>query len=294
MFSFVLAPDHPRLQRMWLVGCGAMGGALLERWLAAGLPPSSVTVVDPMPRGLPDRFEGFVAPDAVSAWSVAPDPDTVVLGIKPQQLGTLAPGLARLLTPSPLIVSMLAGVTTDTLARHFPEAPVARIMPNTPARVGRAITAVYARGLGEADRDALAWLAEAAGSVLALDDEDAFAAVTALSGSGPAYVFRMIEAMEAAGIAAGLSRDQAARLARETLVGAAALADADPRAAADLCADVTSPGGTTEAGLAAMDEAGGLRRPLASAVKAAAQRARELARETALPEPVPPAIRAVS
>ncbi len=297
MFSFVLAPEHPRLQRIWLVGCGVMAGALLERWLESGLPASAVTIVDPSPRALPHGFEGFVAPDAVSAWSVAPDPTLVVLGIKPQQLGRLAPGLARLLHPAPVIVSMLAGVSTATLRSLFPGAPLARIMPNTPARVGRGITALLCSGLSAADRAAIDWLMDCAGEVLAIDDEDLFAAVTALSGSGPAYVFRMIEALEAAGVAAGLPRAAAARLARATLTGAAGLADADPRALGELRCDVTSPGGTTEAGVAVLDAGDGLDHVMKRAVAAATARARALAEECA-PEASaqgpPPAIRAVS
>jgi pyrroline-5-carboxylate reductase len=287
MFTFVLAPEHARLERLWLVGCGAMGGALLARWLAAGLPAERVTVVDPAPRGLPAGFQGRVLPDALAAFAESPDPTTVVLGIKPQALGGLAPGLGRLLGPGPLIVSMLAGIPTATLAGHFPGAPIIRMMPNLPARVGEGVTAWVQQGASKADVAAAGWLMAAAGSVHELADEALFDAVTALSGSGPAYLFRMIEALGAAGAAVGLPSDLADRLALETVAGAAALARAADVPPAELRRQVTSPGGTTEAGLAVLDGADALSALVEGAVRAAARRSAELSQPASSPAPSP-------
>lgn len=277
MFNFVLAPDHPRLSRVWLVGCGAMGGSLLGRWLESGLPANAVTVVDPSPTGLPAGFSGAVVPDAISACGPAADPTLVVLGIKPQILPQMAPGLGRLLRPPPLILSMLAGVRTDTLAAFFPGAPIVRIMPNTPARIGRGVTALFANGAEAADIDASNWLMEAAGTALWLDDESKFDAVTAVSGSGPAFLFRFIEALATAAEAAGLEPGMAQRLALETVAGAAELAHQSDVSPAMLRQQVTSPNGTTQAGLDMLDGDGLLSSLLRSTVRAAAERSRALA-----------------
>lgn len=276
MFTFLLAPVHARLERLWLVGCGAMGGALLTRWLAAGLPVERITVVDPAPGGLPDGFAGRVVPDALAAFAESPDPATVVLGVKPQALGALAPGLGRLLGPGPLILSMLAGIPTATLAGHFPGSPIVRMMPNLPARVGEGVTAWFARHASADDLAAASWLMAAAGTVHALADEMMFDAVTALSGSGPAYLFRFIEALGAAGAAAGLPPELAERLALETVAGAAVLARGADAPPAELRRQVTSPGGTTEAGLAVLDGADALAALMEGAVRAAARRSAEL------------------
>jgi pyrroline-5-carboxylate reductase len=291
MFNFVLAPEHPALTRVWLVGCGAMGGALLARWLESGLPPSAVTVIDPEPRGLPVGFSGAVVPDAVSAWGQAPDPTLLVLGIKPQLLPRLAPGMARLLQPQPLILSMLAGVRTGTLQALFPGAPLVRMMPNTPARIGRGVTALFAAGASAADKAAAGWLAEAAGATVWLDAEEQFDAVTAVSGSGPAYVFRFLEAFTAAAEASGLPGPVAALLARETVAGAAELALGSGQTPAQLREQVTSPNGTTAAGLQMLDGDGLLTSLLRSTVKAAADRSRQLAEAAEADASAPPAPR---
>lgn len=277
MFSFVLAPDHPALARVWLVGCGAMGGALLARWIESSLPAAQVTVIDPDPRGLPPGFAGAVVPDAVSAWAHAPDPTLLVLGIKPQLLPRLGPGLARLIQPAPLLLSMLAGVRTDALAALFPGAPLIRLMPNTPSRIGRGVTALFARNASAADKAAAVWLMEQAGSVLWLDTEDSFDAVTAVSGSGPAYVFRFMEALAAAAEAQGLPPQVALQLAVETVAGAAELARQSGIHPSLLREQVTSPNGTTAAGLERLDGDGLLSSLIRTTVKAATDRSRTLA-----------------
>ena len=277
MFNFVLAPDHQRLRRVWLVGCGAMGGALLGRWLESGLPHEAVTIIDPSPTGVPEGFAGAVVPDAISACGPAADPTLVILGIKPQLLPQLAPGLGRLLRPPPLIMSMLAGVRTNTLASFFPGAPIVRLMPNTPARIGRGVTALYANGAGPQDVEATEWLMEAVGSTLWLEDESKFDAVTAVSGSGPAFLFRFIEALAGAAESAGLDPEVAQKLAMETVAGAAELARQSDVSPAVLRQQVTSPNGTTQAGLDMLDGDGLLSSLLRSTVRAAAERSRALA-----------------
>lgn len=277
MFNFVLAPDHQRLRRVWLVGCGAMGGALLGRWLESGLPHEAVTIIDPSPAGVPEGFEGAVVPDAISACGPAADPTLVILGIKPQLLPQLAPGLGRLLRPPPLIMSMLAGVRTNTLGAFFPGAPIVRLMPNTPARIGRGVTALYAHGAAPQDVEATEWLMEAVGSTLWLEDESKFDAVTAVSGSGPAFLFRFIEALAGAAESAGLDPEVAQKLALETVAGAAELARQSDVSPAVLRQQVTSPNGTTQAGLDMLDGDGLLSSLLRSTVRAAAERSRALA-----------------
>ena len=278
----------PALERIWLVGCGAMGSALAERWIAAGLAAARLTVIDPDPRGEVPAGAARVA-TAADAAARAAAPTAVVLAVKPQQLREAADDLHRWLVHPPLLVSMLAGVRLATLAQLFPGARLARIMPNTPARLGRAITVAHAPSLEEADRAAVAWLCAAAGAVRWLDEESRLDAVTAISGSGPAYLFRFIEALAGAGEAAGLDPDTATALARETVVGAAALAGASDSPVATLRQQVTSPGGTTEAGLDVLDGDGALSALLRATVRAAAERSRALAAQAEVlaqhPEP---------
>jgi pyrroline-5-carboxylate reductase len=251
-----------------------MGGALLARWLDAGLPADRVTVIDPQPRGLPTGFNVRV----VATPAEAAPAQVVVLGIKPQMLADAAPAIAPALAPGALVVSMLAGVTTATLAARFPGCTPARIMPNTPVRIGQGVTAAFAPG-ANADQDALldALLAPT-GRTVRLASEDQFDAFTAVAGSGPAYVFRFIEALEAAALAAGIAPEAAADLARATVTGSAALAAASPDSAADLRRAVTSPNGVTQAGLEAMH---GIDALLTATVAAAAARSAEMSREAA-------------
>lgn len=277
MFNFVMEPRNDRLQRVWLVGCGAMGGTLLDRWLDAGLPSSAVTVIDPAPQGLPPRYPGAVVADADAAVTQMPEPTMVVLGIKPQMLASVAAGLAPRLAHRPLIVSMLAGVRTATLAALFPGAPLVRIMPNLPARIGRGTTALFAAGATAQDVAAAEWLMAAAGSLLWLDDESRFDAVTAVSGSGPAFLFRFVEALAGAAEAAGLDSQVAQRLALETVAGAAELAAKSGLSPAHLRQQVTSPNGTTQAGLDVLDGDGLLSSLMRATVRAAAERSRALA-----------------
>lgn len=256
-----------------------MGGALLGRWLAAGLDPLSVTVIDPAPTGLPAGFSGRVVQDIAGARAARGlGPTLLVLGIKPQALAGLARDLAGAAADSgPLLLSMLAGVRTAALAQMVPGARIVRIMPNLPARIGRGATAMFAAGATDQDRAAADWLLGATGSAVWLEDEGRFDAVTGLSGSGPAYLFRFIEALAGAGEAAGLEPETAARLALETVVGAAELAAISTASPAELRQQVTSPNGTTQAGLDVLDGNGELSALLRATVRAAADRSRALA-----------------
>lgn len=262
---------------LWLLGCGTMGGALLARWLAGGLPSESVTVIDPAPANLPRKFAGRRVGSLAEAFAQDARPSVFVFGVKPQTLPKVAPALADLGGERTLLVSMMAGVRTATIAELVPGAPIARIMPNTPARIGKGVIAVHGVELEPHERQFVDRLMRTAGSVLWLDDEAKFDAVTALSGSGPAFLFRFIEAFAGAGEAVGLDPDTAAQLALQTVIGAAALAEQSDVAPSVLRRQVTSKGGVTEAGLDILDGKGELSRLLRATLRGAAEKSRKLA-----------------
>lgn len=249
---------------IWLLGCGNMGGALLGRWLVEDMGP--VAVIDPAPRAVPG---------GVSASAHPPEgrPDVLVLAVKPQVWREAVLPLIAKMGPLTLVVSVMAGVTTADIASVFPGAAIIRAMPNTPAAIGKGVTALFTTA-GDLAEGAAEALFSAAGATVWLENEADFDAVTAVSGSGPAYVFAFIEALAAAGAAAGLEPGLAARLARATVTGAAALAATDPAPAATLRERVTSPGGTTAAGLAVLQP--GLAPIVEATVAAAAARSRQL------------------
>lgn len=253
-----------------LIGCGRMGGALLNGWLKNGLQPSAVHVVDPKPRG-------DLSVMGISVNGKLPaDPAVLVIAVKPQMMADVLPQLQ--VGGATLVVSVAAGVTIAAYEAAFPAAPIVRTMPNTPAAIGQGITAIVGNArAGEAELALAQVLMSAVGRVVRLPAEDQMDAVTALSGSGPAYVFHMIEAMAAAGEAEGLSPDLALKLARATVAGAGALAVAEDEDPAKLRENVTSPGGTTAAGLRElMDPETGLPPLMRRTVSAAAERGREL------------------
>ena len=253
---------------IWLVGCGNMGGAMLRGWLGAGMAPDSILVIDPMASGLPAGVRAV--PNAEGA-----APDVLILGIKPQMLDAVAPTLA--VGPNTLIISILAGVECATLAHRLPGArQYVRVMPNMPAAIGEGISAVYAPSLSPADRAQVEKLVAPLGLVEWIDDEDLFHAVTGVSGSGPAFVLRFIEALAAAGEAAGLAGDLSLRLALQTVAGSARLAQSTGRSPADLAEMVRSPNGTTHAGLTVLD-ASDFAALVRQTVEAAADRSREMA-----------------
>lgn len=257
-----------------LLGCGKMGSAMLAGWLERGLAPGSVWVIDPKP-------SDWVASTGVNLNAELPaNPAVVLIAVKPQQMGSALPDIAEYGNGSTLFVSIAAGTTIALFEDMLGEAsPIVRAMPNTPAAVGRGITAIVGNPrVAPAQLDMAEALLSAVGQVVRLEDESQMDAVTAVSGSGPAYVFHLIETLAAAGVAEGLPAELAMQLAKATVGGAGALAEASDEDPAQLRVNVTSPGGTTAAALAVlMDEQSGFPALLKRGVKAAADRSRELA-----------------
>jgi pyrroline-5-carboxylate reductase len=262
-----------------LVGAGKMGGALLESWLANGLPPALVSVIEPSP-----------APEIaklLSSKRIAHDPQppllpthaAVVLAVKPQTAPDALKQIARFVGRDTVVVSIMAGRTLGFLAKHLPKgAAIVRAMPNTPASIGRGITVAVpnARVKGGA-RDLADALLAATGPVEWIKNEKWMDAVTAVSGSGPAYVFLLAESLARAGVAAGLPKALAVKLARETVAGSGELLHRSELEAAKLRENVTSPGGTTAAALKILMAKSGLDPLLKKAVAAAEKRSRQVA-----------------
>ena len=261
-----------------VVGAGKMGGALVDGWLAQGVPAGSIHLVDPAfaqsDHGWPAKG---VAIHASAADADGLRPDLLMLAIKPQAMDAVLPGLAVFDHPDLTVLSIAAGTTRQRLGDAFPCACVIRSMPNTPAAVGQGATAVYGPDAGDAVRVGVTALLAAVGTVVWLDDEALMDAVTALSGSGPAYVFHMVEAMAEAGEALGLPADTALALARQTVVGSGALLGASEESAAQLRTNVTSPGGTTAAGLSILRDGGRLTALMTDTLIAARDRSKDLA-----------------
>ncbi|MFL5058457.1 MAG: pyrroline-5-carboxylate reductase [Xanthobacteraceae bacterium] len=261
-----------------LVGAGKMGGAMLDGWLQLGLPPARIAVIEPQPsaeiaalaaRGLRlnSSLNGVHAPAAV------------VIAVKPQNAAEIMPLVAPLAGGATVILSIMAGKTIGFLAKELPpEAAIVRSMPNMPASIGRGITVAVANPrVTSAQRELAHKLLAAIGAVEWVEDESVLDAVTAVSGSGPAYVFLLAESLAKAGAAAGLPADLAARLARATVAGSGELLHRSPLDAAVLRQNVTSPGGTTAAALELLMSEQGLDGLMRSAVAAATRRSRELA-----------------
>lgn len=256
-----------------LLGCGKMGSAMLQGWLAGGLPSASVWVLEPHP-------SDWLIDTGVHLNQTLPAaPAIVLIAVKPQMMAAALPGLAALGDGQTLFLSIAAGTTIAHYQRVLgARTPIIRAMPNTPAAVGRGISAIVGNAFASAADMFLAEaLLSAVGQVVRLDGEHQMDAVTAVSGSGPAYVFHLIEALAAAGEAEGLPATLAMQLARATVTGSGELANLAPESAAQLRINVTSPAGTTAAALAVlMDPDTGLSPLLRRAVKAAADRGREL------------------
>ncbi len=259
--------------QLLLVGCGNMAGAMLDRWLAAGLDRAQVAIVDPLatPR------DGVVQYASLAEWQAAGGTaDWIMLGMKPQQLGDVADVLAPLATGGVHLLSILAGVSLSDLAARFPVAGAqVRILPNLAARIGAGVTAVAT--LGDADDAAISALLDPLGQTVALADDSTMDLVTAFTGSGPAFVFRLIESYAAAGERLGLSAEDALALATATFGGATALLVDSGEKPGVLIAQVASKGGTTQAGLDVLDSDGQLAALLTNVLRAARDRGRELA-----------------
>lgn len=256
-----------------LLGCGKMGSALLAGWLKAGVPATSVWVIEPNPT------DSLKSCGVHLNQGVPPAPAVALLAVKPQMMGAALPALQALGNGKTLFVSVAAGTTIANFESVLgTQTPIVRTMPNTPAMVNRGITALCRNAhVPDADMALAVDLMAAVGQTVVLDGEHQIDAVTAVSGSGPAYVFHLIETMAAAGVAEGLPADIAMQLARATVCGAGELAFQSPEPASQLRINVTSPGGTTAAALGVlMDETNGFPALLERAVKAAADRGREL------------------
>jgi pyrroline-5-carboxylate reductase len=262
-----------------LIGAGKMGGAMLNGWLKKGLPAGSVTVVDPHVGS--EAFSmliEFGIRHLKSIDELEASPDVVVLAIKPQQMGEALPALAARISPATLVISIAAGTTLDRLKTSLSAGPVVRVMPNTPAQIGQGMAVAVANPLvSEAQKRLVGELLNAVGRSAWVGDEAMIDVVTAVSGSGPAYVFNLVEAMTAAGVKAGLPHDLAMQISRQTVIGSGALMANSGLDVATLRKNVTSPGGTTAAALAVLMAEGGLEALMTEAVAAAAKRSRELA-----------------
>jgi pyrroline-5-carboxylate reductase len=262
-----------------LVGAGRMGFALLSGWLDQAGSGGGITVLEPHVsdplRELASAHEVRLNPPVDEIASA----DAVVLAVKPQVMGEVLGGLAALTRLSPVFLSIAAGCTIETFASHLgADMAIVRAMPNTPAAIGRGITVACANNnVSAAQRALCTGLLEAVGKTAWLEDESLMDAVTAVSGSGPAYVFLLAECLFAAGLAEGLPRDLAAQLATETVAGAGALLDQSDETPETLRKNVTSPGGTTAAALEVLRGHPGLEDLMVRAVHAATERSRELA-----------------
>lgn len=260
-----------------LAGAGKMGGALLTGWIAQGLDPARVAVIEPHPS---DEIRALAAkgvrlnPASGDIGAVA----ALVVAVKPQMFQEAAAALRKWVQPSTLVVSIMAGTTIAALSAAC-GGGVVRAMPNTPAAIGRGITvAVADNNVGSEQRAMAHALLAATGTVEWVDDEALMDAVTAVSGSGPAYVFLLAEELARAGVAAGLPADLAAKLARETVAGSGELLHRSELDAATLRQNVTSPGGTTAAALNVLMQPDAMQALMTRAVAAATKRSKELAK----------------
>ncbi len=277
--EFVVAGSNNKLQTIAgtiaLAGAGKMGGAMLTGWLAGGLDAARVMVIEPYPS---DEIKAFAAKGIKLNPKDAAAVDTLVVALKPQIFREAGPALKPFVGPSTLVVSIMAGTTIAAL-EEVCGGKVVRAMPNTPASIGRGITvAVSAKHVSAAQRATADALLRATGSVEWVDDESLMDAVTAVSGSGPAYVFLLAEELARAGVEAGLPAELATKLARETVAGSGELLHRSELATATLRQNVTSPGGTTAAALEVLMGKDGMQQLMARAVAAATRRSKELAK----------------
>ena len=259
----------------WMVGCGNMGGAMVDGWRAAGLDLSAAVVIRPSGRPV----EGVRT--VVSFADAGPPPKLVVLGFKPQMLDEIAPTLVPWLTSRTVLVSVLAGAEAANLRNRFEKpAAIVRAMPNLPVSIRRGVTALYSEDADEAVRGQVSALFSALGLALWTSAESQFGAIGSIAGAGPAYVARFTAALARAGEQRGMSAELAGTIALETVLGTVWMAAANQERMDALARRVASPNGTTEAGLAVLDRDGALDRLIGETVEAAARRGAELADET--------------
>lgn len=258
-----------------LVGAGKMGLAMARGWVAGGLPPDRLVMVDPFAGDLAHSFAQQSGVRLVKSIDGILT-HVLVLAVKPQSMMAILPVLLPAVGKHTLVISIAAGISLQTLASGLGTDRVIRAMPNTPAQVGKGITGAVGRQVSEDDRDIADALLGSAGEVIWFGEESALDAVTAVSGSGPAYVFHLVEALAEAAMRQGLDPAQAMLLARQTVIGSAALMEADESPASLLRENVTSPKGTTAAALEVLMGADGLVALMDRAVRAARRRSEEL------------------
>lgn len=261
-----------------LVGAGKMGLAMAQGWIAGGLPKDRLVLVDPKPG------EATIAFARQHDLRLLDSPigiltHVMVLAVKPQIMRQVLLEVAPAVGPHTLVISIAAGISIATIAHALSTERIVRAMPNTPAQIGKGISGAVGYHMGEGDREAADELLSAAGDVLWFDDESRLDAVTAVSGSGPAYVFYVVEALAIAAMRQGIEPQQAMHLARQTVIGAAALMEHDPQPVSVLRENVTSPKGTTYAALQVLMGPDGLEQLMDRAVSAARKRSEELGRE---------------
>lgn len=264
--------------RIVLIGAGNMGGAMLTGWLRNGIPGSDITVADPSPS---DEMKSLIS-EAGAHWVASPDStniaDILFIAVKPQVMDAVLPAFRTVVGPQTVVVSVAAGKTLASMESHLGAAAMVRAMPNTPAMIGRGVTGAFANDqVTDTQRELVHRLLAVSGPVEWVGSEAEINAVTAVSGSGPAYVFYLVECMAEAGRKAGLQADLAMRLARETVAGAGELLHRSPDTAEKLRRNVTSPGGTTAAALSVLMDEKGMQPLFDAAIEAARQRAEELA-----------------
>jgi pyrroline-5-carboxylate reductase len=260
-----------------LVGAGKMGLALASGWLAAGLPPTQLVLVDPMPA---EAAQTFAADHGVRLLSTSSSVLTtvLVLAVKPQVMATVMGEVKSSVGRQTLVVSIAAGISLATLSAGLGTERIVRTMPNTPAQIGKGVTGAVGLKITDADVATTNDLLKAAGEVLWFKEESKLDGITAISGSGPAYVFYFVEALAAAAIRQGFDADTAMFLARKTVTGAVALMETEPQPVSQLRENVTSPNGTTYAALQVLMAPDGLGDLIDRAVKAARNRSEELGR----------------
>lgn len=255
-----------------IVGCGNMGGAMLHGWLAGGFPAERITVVDPVLGSTPASVALLREPPQGAF-------DLLLLGIKPQMLDRVAPSIRHLAGAGTTVLSILAGVELTSLARHFPDAwACVRLMPNLAASLGKSPMALAGTDIDAGRRAALDTVLAPLGAVEWLDEAQ-FDLVTALAGSGPAFVYRFIDALAAGAAELGMERAKAERMAMAMVEGAVALAVAADVSPGELARRVASPGGTTEAGLKVLDADSAMARLMEATLRAARDRGAEMAAE---------------
>ena len=261
-------------QPTWFIGCGNMGGAILDGWRSGGVDLGAVTVVRPSGRAVPG------ARTVTSLAEAEPAPKLVVLAFKPQKLDEVAPELRQYVGENTIVVSLLAGVETQSLRRRFPEGVLVRAMPNLPVAVRRGVIGLFGADIDPQAQGFINDLFSALGFALWTADEARLAALGSVAGAGPAYVARFVAALTKAGVARGLTEEIAATIARETVLGTVWMASANNEDMASVARRVASPNGTTEAGLAVLDgDQNVLDRLIGATIDAAARRGAELAAE---------------